>query len=88
MIDWDPRNAAANVRKHGIQFADAVLVLEDDRALSFRDDAHGEERWITVGMDGFARILTVVYTWRGDSIRMISARLATGNERKQYMDNE
>lgn len=59
-FEWDPRKAAANVRKHGIQFADAVLVLEDERAVSLRNDFDGEQRWVTVGMDALARILTVV----------------------------
>jgi uncharacterized DUF497 family protein len=59
--DWDPRKAAANARKHGIRFADAVLVLEDLRAVTVQDDAHGEERWVTIGMDAVGRILVVVY---------------------------
>ena len=86
-FEWDPRKAAANARKHGIQFADAVLVLEDERANTSRDDAQNEERWVTIGMDAVARVLTVVYTWRGDSIRIISARPATPNERRQYLEN-
>lgn len=71
-FEWDPRKAAANVRKHGIQFADAVPALEDERAITLRDDVHA-----------LARILTVAYTWRGNTIRIISARSATPNERKQ-----
>ena len=67
--------------------ADAVPVLEDERAITLRDDAHGEERWVTIGMDTLARILTVVYTWRDNAIRIISARLATANERRQYLEN-
>jgi uncharacterized protein len=87
-FEWDPRKAAANVSKHGIQFADAVPVLEDERAITMRDDVHGEEeRWVTIGMDGLARVLTVVYTWRGNTVRMISARLATTNESMQYLES-
>lgn len=87
-FEWDPRKAATNVIKHGIQFADAVLVLEDERAISFQDDFHGEEeRWVTIGMDPLARVLTVVYTWRGYTVRIISARPATPNEHRQYLEN-
>jgi len=86
-FEWDPRKAAANARKHAIQFADAIPVLEDERAITVRDDAHGEERWVTIGMDGFARILTVVYTWRGNTVRLISSRPSTPNERRQYLEN-
>jgi uncharacterized DUF497 family protein len=85
-FEWDPRKAAANARKHGIQFADAVPVLEDERAITLRDEAQGEERWVTIGMDALARILTVVYTWRGSTVRVISARPATPNERGQYLE--
>jgi uncharacterized protein len=87
-FEWDPRKAAANARKHGVRFADAVPVLEDERAITLRDDFHGEEeRWITIGMDPLARVLTVVYTWRGNNVRIISARSATSNEHKQYQEN-
>ncbi|MBI4909045.1 MAG: BrnT family toxin [Acidobacteria bacterium] len=85
-FEWDPRKAAANARKHGIQFADAVLVLEDEFAITLPDDVRGEERWVTIGMDALARILTVVYTWRGDTLRVISARPATAKERGQYLE--
>jgi uncharacterized DUF497 family protein len=86
-FDWDPRKAASNVRKHGIRFADAVLVLEDEQAVTVRDDSEDEERWITIGMDAFARVLVLIYAWRDDDIRIISARLATPRERVQYMEN-
>lgn len=76
-FEWDPRKAATNARKHGIQFADAITL---------RDDAQNEERWVTIGMDAVARVLTVVYTWRGDIIRIISARTATPNELSQYLE--
>ncbi|MBY0508108.1 MAG: BrnT family toxin [Bryobacteraceae bacterium] len=87
MFEWDPRKAAGNARKHGVQFADAVLALDDERGITMQDGAHGEERWITVGIDALARILTIVYTWREDTIRIISARPATPNERRHYLEN-
>jgi hypothetical protein len=84
---WDPAKARANLRKHGIRFADAVTALEDENAISVRDELEDEERWITIGMDALARILVVVYAWRGERIRLISARPATRRERRQYEEN-
>jgi uncharacterized DUF497 family protein len=55
--------------------------------MTLQDEAQNEQRWVTIGMDALARVLTVVYTWRGDSIRIISARPATPNERRQYLEN-
>ncbi|MBM3747325.1 MAG: BrnT family toxin [Acidobacteria bacterium] len=82
--EWDPGKAEANFRKHGIDFADATGVLEDDRALTIREPEVGEDRWVTLGMDALGRVLTVVYTWRGNNVRIISARKATARERGQY----
>jgi uncharacterized DUF497 family protein len=87
-FEWDPRKATSNARKHGIRFADAILVLEDDRALTVRDEAYGEERWVTIGMDAMARVLVVVYTWRdGSTLRIVSARPATRKEHQLYVEN-
>jgi hypothetical protein len=83
--EWDPAKARLNLKKHGIDFADAVSVLEHDLALTMRDAfTQHEERWITVGMDALGRLLVVVYTWRGGRIRLISARPAAARERRQY----
>ena len=59
-------------------------VFEDPNALTVDQIVRGEERCATVGMDAFGRILVVVYTWRGDLIRIISARKATRSEVRQY----
>jgi uncharacterized DUF497 family protein len=68
-----------------VRFAEAVIALEDEQAMTIREPYDEEEdRWVTLGMDAFGRILTVVYTWRGEDIRLISARLATAHERRQY----
>ena len=75
-IEWDRKKAISNLKKHGIDFADAVAVLEDERAITIFEDYPDEERFITTGMDAFSRILVVVYTWRGNSVRLISAREA------------
>jgi uncharacterized DUF497 family protein len=82
--EWAPAKARANLRKHGISFADAVTALEDASAISVRDEQEDEEGWITIGMDSLARVLVVVYTWRNEQIRLISARPATRGEARQY----
>ena len=87
-FEWDSAKAATNLAKHGVHFADAVPVFEDDFALTIRDPHLGdEERWITIGMDMLGRILVVVYTWRGERIRLISARPTTPREKRQYEEN-
>ena len=83
--EWDPAKARANFTKHGVRFAYAVNALEDDEALTIRDlSSEGEERWITMGLDALRRLVVVVYTWRGERVRLISARHATPHERRQY----
>jgi uncharacterized DUF497 family protein len=84
-LEWDEAKAAANLRKHGIDFADAALVLEDELALTRRDlYTEHEHRFVTLGLDPTGRPLVVVYTWRGERIRLISACMATGKERREY----
>ncbi len=83
-FEWDPAKAESNLERHGVDFADAATVLSDDSALTRRDDNPAEERCATVGMDVLGRVLVVIFTWRGEEIRLISARRATASERKQY----
>ena len=83
-IEWDPQKALSNLKKHGIAFADAVSALEDDYALTIEDDDPHERRFITLGMDALGRLLVVVYTYRGDTIRIISARRATVRGARDY----
>ncbi|MBE8969194.1 BrnT family toxin [Nostocales cyanobacterium LEGE 12452] len=83
---WDRDKATANLRKHGVDFADAVTVFSDDLAITITDERFDEERFITIGIDAFNRVLVVVYTWCNDEIRLISARKATRYEQKQYED--
>jgi uncharacterized DUF497 family protein len=85
-IVWDQEKAASNLKKHGIVFSDAVGVLENENALTIEDEHPDENRFITLGMDAFGRILVVVYTYRGDTIRIISARKATAREKKDYSE--
>jgi hypothetical protein len=84
VVTWDPEKAAANLRKHGVDLADAATVLSDEQALTVEDDDPDEERFVTLGMDALGRLLVVVYTWRGQEPRLISARRATRSERGQY----
>ena len=68
-----------------MEFSDAVSAFEDPEALTLLDDTTDEEdRFVTLGADLFGRLLVVAYTWRGNTIRLISARKATARERKQY----
>ena len=83
--EWDPEKAAANERKHGVDFATAVGVFDDDRAMTIRDlDSEREDRFVGIGMDPLARVLVVVFAFRGEQVRLISARRANSWERRQY----
>lgn len=84
MFEWGRNKDKQNQEKHGIPFSDTFAVFEDPGALTIQDDEHEEERFVTIGMDCFGRVLVVVYTWRADNIRIISARKATKPEVKQY----
>jgi uncharacterized protein len=85
-FEWDPAKAAANIRKHGVSFEEAVSALRDDFAATARDLEHStaELRFITFGISAHGRLLAVAHTERRDSVRIISARLATRAERKIY----
>jgi uncharacterized DUF497 family protein len=86
--EWDPVKARENFAKHGVHFAEAATVLEDDFALTIQDPfSEDEERWITLGRNEVGRVLVVVYVWRGDNVRLISARAATPRERNQYEEH-
>jgi uncharacterized protein len=83
---WDKDKAARNLRKHGVDFREAAKVFEDPLSATFPDDAHSvsERRFITVGGSAFGRVLVIAHTEVGDTIRIISARVATSSERKFY----
>lgn len=88
-FEWDPRKAESNLRKHGVPFHFATAVFLDENRLE-RLEANGnyeEDRWITVGLAGEFE-LTVVYTMRGERIRLISARKADRYEREAYWNRE
>ena len=85
-FEWDPRKAAANLRKHRISFEEATTALRDNLAVTGRDPDHstGESRYITFGVSSARRLLVVAHTERGGLVRIISARIATKSERKIY----
>jgi uncharacterized DUF497 family protein len=84
-IEWDPAKAKSNLGKHGISFSDVEPPFYDEFALSMPDSSSlSEERFIVVGRDALGRVLTIAYTYRGEHIRVISARPATKAERKTY----
>lgn len=85
-FEWDPRKAGINLRKHGVSFDEAGTVFLDRLALSGPDPEHsvGESRYITFGMSGLSRLLTVSHTYRPGAIRIITDRRITRGERKIY----
>ena len=84
-FEFDPAKAAGNLRKHGVSFADAEGVFMDPLAMHRIDpDAEGEERLLAIGRGSADHLLVVVYTLRGDSIRLISARRASAAEIRAY----
>ena len=84
-FQFDPAKAKSNLKKHRISFADAEGVFYDPLAIHEEDpDAEGERRWVAVGLGSASTILVVVYTLRGNEIRLISARRATSKEVKNY----
>ena len=82
---WDEVKARANFRKHGVTFEQAAYAFRDPFAVEWIDDraAYDEERFILLGMSG-GQILSVVYTERGERLRLISARRATKYEKDHY----
>jgi uncharacterized DUF497 family protein len=83
---WDARKAAANRKKHGIDFHEAATVLNDTLSTTFPDTDHSglEPRFLTIGMSNRQRLLVVAHTEEGETLRIISARRATRHERRFY----
>lgn len=86
IVEWDDRKAAANVRKHGVSFDEAVTALEDPLSVTYKDPDHSEDesRFLTFGSSSAGRILVVAHADREEAIRLISARPATRSERRSY----
>ena len=85
-FEWDSKKARLNRKKHRVSFEEAATVFGDPLALTFPDPDHSEteQRFITVGMSGAKRVLVIAHADRNDTVRIISARLATRHEREHY----
>lgn len=84
-FQFDPAKAKRNLKKHKVSFADAEGVFYDPLAIHSPDpEAEDEERFIAVGLGSAGQILVVVYTFRGEEIRLISVRQATSREVNEY----
>lgn len=88
-FEWDPIKAKRNIRVHGITFDEASTAFSDTMSLTIFDPLHStdEDRLILIGNSHQNRLLVVVHTERGDTIRLISARKATKHERETYEEN-
>jgi uncharacterized DUF497 family protein len=81
------KNAANKLKHQGISLAETEPVFHDEHVLTLQDEDHDEQRWITMGLDGKGRSLVVAYTYRDPNfVRIISARLASKAERRQYLE--
>ena len=84
-ITWDSVKAKSNRLKHGVFFSDVEPVFYDLNAISFEDkESRGEARHIVIGLDSLSRLTVVVYTYRDNIVRVISARKASKSEQKVY----
>ena len=88
-FEWDNRKARTNLRKHKVSFEEAATVFGDPLSLTIPDPLHSivENRFVTIGRAMTERTLVVMHTDRRNSIRIISARVATKHERRQYEES-
>jgi uncharacterized protein len=85
-FEWDRDKAKRNVKKHGVSFEEAMTVFADPLSLTIHDPEHSDEenRYVILGESNRRRLLVVVFTDRGEKIRIITASAATRRERKKY----
>lgn len=85
-FEWDEEKATENLTKHAVSFSEASTVFADPLSRTIRDPLHSqsEDRFIILGESGLQHLLVVVHTYRGETIRLISARVATPRERRDY----
>jgi uncharacterized DUF497 family protein len=90
ILEWDPKKATSNWRKHHIDFHEAGTVFSDPLSTTFLDPDHStdERRYLTIGESVSRRILVVSHVDRKDAVRLISARRATPRERKFYEETK
>ena len=89
-FEWDPNKAAANLRKHGVSFDEAITAFGDPLSILLPDPDHsvGEERYVVLGTSNVGRLLVVTFVERPPRTRIISARLATRRERHDYEETQ
>lgn len=85
-FEWDSAKAESNFRKHGVSFSEATTVFGDPLEIAIVDPDHssGEFRFVSIGRSQHSRLLVVAYTERDNQLRIISARLATPKEIRNY----
>lgn len=85
-FEWDEAKARRNARQHGVRFPEAASVFADPLARSMLDPEHSgvEARYVIMGTSERGRLLVVVYTERGRTIRIITAHRASRRERRTY----
>ena len=85
-FEWNREKAQNNVKKHKVSFEEAITVFYDPLSATFNDDepSINEDRFITIGYSSKNRLLVVAHTEKENTIRIISARFATKNERKRH----
>jgi len=88
-FEYDEKKARANLKKHGVSFLEAMTVFNDPQAATLPDEDHSEDesRLITIGLSEKHRVLYIVHTDRGAAIRLISARVTTTGEQRQYEED-
>jgi uncharacterized DUF497 family protein len=89
-FEWDAAKARENLRKHGVSFDEAVTVFGDPLSMQLPDPDHsvGEERYVLLGLSSTNRLLVVAFVERPPRTRIISARLATKGERRDYEEGQ
>lgn len=90
VFEWDKNKASQNLNKHGVSFEEASTVFGDPLSRTIADPLHSddEDRFIILGESHLSRLVVVVFTDRGEKIRIVSARRATRRERKDYEEGE
>jgi len=87
-FEWDDAKADTNLRKHGVSFSEAMTIFGDALSITGYDPRHAddEDRFLTMGSSVAEQLLVVSHTDRGGNVRIVSARVATRRERKDYED--
>ncbi len=87
-FEWDPQKAAANAHKHGVSFGEASTIFADTKAITKHDakNSINEDRYVTIGLSAWGRLVLVAHTDRGEVIRLISASRPSRKEAREYSD--